>query len=660
MKKSLKTKIIAVALALFAVGMVLLILMVDDQVKKISLHRVIDSSETLAEQTAFTVDNYLDKYTKGVIALSISNEVTQFKGPETGDITEKEILDKLQATLNVYPEATYIYYGMPDKYTAMYPEDELEGYDPTSRDWYINAAAKPGVVQWSDPYPDIDTGVFVVTGSYAVEENGSLVGVMALDLELSALTELLNATDIPYDGYSVMYDADGTAISHPSKSGQNLMDVPYIAAMYKNDAGDVEYTDDKGLNKIDVYATIPEFGWKVGTVYEKQKLMGMATDLRTKIIVISFIALVLVGLSLYFLINRLLKPIGRLQGYMNEVAAGDLTVTSDIQSKDEIGQLSTNFNQMIFNMHSIITVVNHSADNVRMNSESLSAVAEETNASSFEVAHAVNEIAEGATKSAEDAELVSDRSDELGKQINDITSRALSMNEIAERTGVMNTNGQTQMANLSETFQSSGTTLQSMNTAISSLAEKVKAIGSVMNTITNISSQTNLLALNASIEAARAGEHGKGFAVVADEVRKLAEQSKQATEDVRQTVTQLQEESRHVTVQMEDTISSFRHQGHVVEETEMTFGELSSLMIEMQTSINAISTEIKTVSHHKDDVATTIQTMAATSEETAAACEEVNASTEEQRRAIQSVTDAAETLTNLSEELNQAIAKFNV
>ena len=86
-----------------------------------------------------------------------------------------------------------------------------------------------------------------------------------------------------------------------------------------------------------------------------------------------------------------------------------------------------------------------------------------------------------------------------------------------------------------------------MSEVIGTLESKVKAIGSVMETITEISSQTNLLALNASIEAARAGEHGKGFAVVADEVRKLAEQSARSTEEVKVTVQELQAESRLVT-----------------------------------------------------------------------------------------------------------------
>jgi len=657
---SLKTKIVWAVFSLFTIGIILMVFLVDSQVKKQSLERVVDSSKSLTEQTAFSVDNYMAQYSKGLEALAISKELTEFTGPTGSAITERELEQKLEETIDIYSDAIFLYYGMADKYTAIFPLDDMTGYDPTSRDWYINAAKTPGTVHWSTPYPDIDTGDFVITGSYAIEKNGKLLGVLAIDLELSAMTSLLTSMDIPFNGETILLDQEGAAISHPTLSGENIMDLAYISNMYNAESDVIHFKDADKSEKVNIYSTIPEFGWKVGTIYDQNELMSMAKSLRNSIIIISLIILVVVTVSLYIIISRLIKPISRLRGYMDEVSSGDLTVQSTIQSKDEIGQLSNNFNVMISNMHTIIKVVNESANQVRANSETLSAVAEETNAASSEVAHAMNEIAEGASSSAEDAENVIDSADELGRQIVGITERADMMSDIAVKSEQMNTSGQTQMAELQKTFQLSETNLRSMNDQISTLGEKVKAIGDVMNKITEISAQTNLLALNASIEAARAGEHGKGFAVVADEVRKLAEQSSNATEQVISTVSELQEESKLVTEQMEDTIATFRDQGTVVNETETTFRQSFDMMQTMKGSIDAISEEIHEVSRHKDAVSKTIQTMAATSQQTAAASEEVSASTEEQLRAIQSVTDAAETLTELSEELSLAIKQFQI
>lgn len=71
------------------------------------------------------------------------------------------------------------------------------------------------------------------------------------------------------------------------------------------------------------------------------------------------------------------------------------------------------------------------------------------------------------------------------------------------------------------------------------LQEKNADTIKVIDFITNIAGQTNLLGLNAAIEAARAGEQGRGFAVVAEEVRKLAEQSREATEKIQQTLNEM-------------------------------------------------------------------------------------------------------------------------
>src|ERR1700761_1506660 len=78
-----------------------------------------------------------------------------------------------------------------------------------------------------------------------------------------------------------------------------------------------------------------------------------------------------------------------------------------------------------------------------------------------------------------------------------------------------------------------------IETRLSAVSSALAQVAKVSTSIEAIAKQTNLLALNATIEAARAGTAGRGFAVVASEVKSLAEATRQATQQIGDTVRDL-------------------------------------------------------------------------------------------------------------------------
>ncbi|MCF8020657.1 MAG: methyl-accepting chemotaxis protein [Vallitaleaceae bacterium] len=604
------------------------------------------------------IDNTLDDL-KGVAGYFSNQEDVMLLA--TQGTQEREVLNAFEKFSDAYPNIFNIYMATPAKDMYLYPPTQLpEGYDPTERDWYKEAAAS-GEVSISDPYVDAGTETVVFTVSKAIMSGDELVGVFAVDVSLAELSQALNSIVIGKTGYPTLIDKEYKVLTHKDSSLLNeLLPVEIIVeAMKKNDSNQLRYNYD-GESKIAVYKKMDNINMFILAALPVSDIQDDINVVMWTGIGLGAIALVVSGVIAYFVAVFFTRRIRTIAVGLEKVSQGDLTTHVTVKSNDELELLANSLNTTVDNLKYIIGDIQSVANKVNDSSKVLADTSNQTKNSAVEVTRTAEEISKGAVEQAEESEAGASMTNTLAEGIDELTESTKLMDELASDSNNLNDMGVKVVNELRNKTSENEVATKRVETSILELDSKSKEIGNILDTITSIAAQTNLLALNASIEAARAGEHGRGFAVVADEIRKLAEDSKNATQEIQDIVINIQNESSQTVAVMKDVKDRGKEQSIAVEHVNEAFNSISSNIKDITLQIESINRHMLKMNDDKDNIVLSITNISAISEETAAASEEVTASMDQQLESTEEVAKLANDLNEMAHTLRESLSRFTL
>ncbi|AVK82291.1 methyl-accepting chemotaxis protein [Lysinibacillus sp. B2A1] len=552
----------------------------------------------------------------------------------------------------------------------------IEGIDDKSvSEWYW-VPKDEGRSVLTEPYDYNVNGKTVLMTTISVplvNASGKFFGIMTADLSIDYLNGLTESVK-PDGGYAAIITNKGILTANSigaTLDGLNMQDhLDWTSIKQTMDNGEVKsmYMDSDELkeNSFNVFSPMVLEGidetWTVQVVLPKSKILETYNQVFIFTIAASIIIVVLMSAASALFIYRQLKPLKFLRASIETAADGDLTQRVDEKyiKADEIGAVALAYNTMLDQTNSAIKTVLNSTTLLNQSSNHVHEAFNEIVASSQEVSVAINEIAQGASKQSEDTEETNYRMIDLSDQIDAITALSNEMDELSNKTRLTTDKGMQEVESLrdrnAETNAMNGRIQQQME----SLASNIANINQIIASIQGITEQTNLLALNASIEAARAGEHGKGFAVVAEEVRKLAEQSKNETDIIKQTVDSILANSQQTVAVIASNAGLMQSQNESVQGTEVAFKDNSELSRSIASSINKLMDKLSYMLEHKNQAIMAIQSISAISEETAASAEQVSASAIDQQAELQKVAESINNMNEISKELQEVVNRFKL
>lgn len=652
---------ILVIVAVLAIGMVVIGIYSVLSLRSNIIEKTKQNLQALAENSGETFWNFIEQHSKLIDLLSKdANVMGVYKNEYQEDVWMKKLF---YSVVKSYPDVMYVYVGLKDKRMYLVPEETLpEGYDPTSRPWYQAAVAKPGQIIITEPYADASTGKLVVTIAKTIQTDEGIVGVVALDFDISKLSDALLSKGKELGYLNAIVSAEGNIIMHSDKTliGKNVKDTEFFQKWVSGpDSGVFGYTFNNA-KRITGYKKLPN-GWIYATLVLEKDLMK-EVNLQTLINVSITIVAIVLGVIVALFISRVfvVKPINFIVDKAEKIANGDLTVRIDYSSKDEIGKLAAALDKMVLALREIATTIERDSQTVKQEASQVAVISEEVSATIEELTAQVDSVNSNVNNASAAIEEMTSGIEEVAASAQNVAHASQKLSEEAQKVSQLASEGQKAILSIADVIVQTREKADVTFQIVEKLSESAKNIGEIVDTINSIAEQTNLLALNAAIEAARAGEAGRGFAVVADEIRKLAEESKQATQNIANILRGIVDNSMKASDATKETVEIVNKAYNESDLVKSQFEQILQSIVRMSQMTENLAASAQEQSAAAEEMSSAMDSASKSMVSVVEQMNEVTMAIKQQADAISNVARTAENLDAVAEKLVETVRRFKI
>lgn len=467
--------------------------------------------------------------------------------------------------------------------------------DPDPRAAYLAEAALSTLPGIHAKFADVRNTGILVLGVSGFAKEWRRMGAMldAVTTGQTTLAEQLARASRGSSGMASRMDETIKALSAESGKYAGMVRDKILSGSREMSAADFAKTSLISLKAFDRLADEEIVG-------ELRSIVGWrAFSLSARFWLMNLLALVIVlvlayfGVSMYFALQQ---AIGELIEGTRRAGSGDLAHRIPSQTKDELSDVTLQFNTMLESLDGVVRSVATTAANVQQAAGELTASAQT--------------VSEESTRQSEASNAMAATMQQVTVGINEIARFAQDAEELATRSGKASTAGEQLSSRTEQEIGRISEAVQQSSVVIDELMENSRRISVIVTTIKDIAEQTNLLALNAAIEAARAGDTGRGFAVVADEVRKLAERTSRATMEITDMIQTIQTGTEQAVGSMHegvrrvgDGVGLTREAGDAMRSIQGASARLVGLVADMSIALREQSSTCTEIARNIDHVA---------------------------------------------------------